>query len=70
MPDQVIATVLEAGFVAVAFLISSYIYLMVSVIPINPKYKNGFVLAAASVLVAVMYVLINPISKLKKRKKS
>ena len=64
LPDQVIATVLEAGVVAVAFLISSYIYLMVSVIPINPKYKNGFVLAAASVLVAVMYVLINPISKL------
>lgn len=64
MPNQVIVTVLEACVVAIAFLITVYIYLMVSVIPINPKYKNGFVLAAASIVVAVVNFLVNPYSKL------
>lgn len=64
MTDQVIVAVLESCVVAMAFLITAYIYSMVSVTPINSKYKNRFVLAAASIVVAVVNILLNPFSKL------
>lgn len=64
MNNQAIVAVLEACVNVTAFLITSYIYLKVSVIPTNPKYKNGFLLAAASIFVAVVYFLIDPFSKI------
>ena len=56
MPDDYLSTMIEAIVVASMFLITSYVYLKVSIIPISKCYKNGLCLALGSVFVAGIYV--------------
>lgn len=63
MPASFIVTALNVCSAILSFLITTYIYLKVSIIPINKRYRNKYVIAAGCLCIALIYIFLYPVSK-------
>lgn len=59
MTDSLFVTVMDGCIAALSFLITAYIYLRVSILPISKYYKNKFIIILATVLIAVIYAFLS-----------